>query len=74
MVEFDTRGLRSNVEIDVMSLETKGLRKVGIYKPTGLVFLPPVEDPTDVNEYRPINEMTFKVLVGLVNIDSVDCL
>lgn len=34
VVEFDTNGLRSNVQIDILSLEPEGLIPVSCYNPT----------------------------------------
>lgn len=70
MIEFDTKGLRSNIEIDVMSLHTGGLTKIGTFKTSTierLTFLPPPPEIFDPNENRPINEMTFNVIVALVS-------
>ncbi|XP_031634004.1 glutamate receptor ionotropic, kainate 3-like isoform X2 [Contarinia nasturtii] len=74
-VVFDRKRLRSDVEIDLMSLDGNGLNKIGIYNQNTanpnstnqLVFLPKPVKATDPNEYRPIREMTFTVLVGLTD-------
>lgn len=52
-----------------MSLDIKGLNKIGSFKPSSnerLNFLPPVVEVYDPDEYRPINEMTFNVIIPVV--------
>lgn len=84
-IEFDTKGVRSNVEIDIMSLGVTGLDKIGTFKPVNnellykyadpsmatnlnqrLTFFPPKDEVLGSDEDRPINEMTFNVIVSEV--------
>lgn len=86
-IEFDTKGFRSNVEIDIMSLSANGLDKIGTFKPINnellykyadpsasmgtnpnqrLSFFPPKAEILGSDEDRPINEMTFNVMVSEV--------
>lgn len=69
MIEFDTNRVRSNVEIDIMTLNSKGLNRTGLFKPleiNRLTFYPQAEDTESQNETKPINQMTFKVIVAMV--------
>lgn len=70
LVEFDTKGMRSNIAIDVMYLDQKGLNKIGNFKPNTierLSFLTLTEE-IDESEDRPINEMTFNVIISVVSL------
>lgn len=69
LIEFDPKGLRSNVEIDLMSLSIIGLNKIGTFKLSNserLTFLPPLIEEYNTDENTPINEMTFNVIISEV--------
>lgn len=56
-----------------MSLDIKGLNKIGSFKPSTnerLTFLPPVAEVYNPDEYRPINEMTFNVIISVVLLEE----
>lgn len=68
-VEFDTNGVRSNVGIDVMYLDAKGLNKLGTFKPSTLprlTFEPRIDDHVD-NDDLPIEEKFFRVAIAMVS-------
>lgn len=53
-----------------MFLNVKGFNKIGSYRPNNadrLTFLPPTEEIDDGLDDRPINEMTFNVIISVVN-------
>lgn len=53
-----------------MYLDQKGLNKIGAYKPNSverLSFLPQYEE-IDESGDRPINEMTFNVIISVVSL------
>lgn len=69
IIEFDTKGTRSNVEIDVMTLDAKGFTKFGSFNPTRiprLSILPVEENFVDTSDL-PIDQMTFTVITALVS-------
>lgn len=69
IIEFDTKGIRSNVEIDIMSLDAKGLKQIGSFKPTRkqrLNILAVEEDFVDTTDL-PLDQMTFTVITALVS-------
>lgn len=63
-VEFDTKGLRSNLEIEIVYLNEKGLPKAGSFKPPNLNFLPVKEERVN-DENLPISEQTFIVKIAI---------
>lgn len=68
-MEFDNSGVRSNVEIDVMTLTAYGLNKTGIYKPTNpkrLTFIMQDDENSNSDEL-PINQKTFIVAISVVS-------
>lgn len=60
--------MRSNVEIDVMALKTRGLVKAGSYKPANIPRLTEIDTEEKVidNGDVPIDEKTFIVITSLV--------
>lgn len=69
LVEFDTQGLRSNVEIDVLKLDSKGLTQIGSFKPTNteiLTFLPIIEEQIDTDDL-PLSATKFNVIISEVS-------
>lgn len=69
-MEFDSTGIRSDIEIDVMSLDAGGLKKIGSFKPTREKYpYMPVEDQKEEvldTSNLPIDQMTFTVITSLV--------
>lgn len=75
MIEFDTKRLRSNVKIDIMCLDGNGLNKIGEFKTNDhepVSFFPVTENVVQSDENKPINEMTFKVIIFVVRKKSSD--
>lgn len=71
-VEFDSTGIRSDIEIDVMSLDAGGLKKIGSFKPTRETYpyMPVTDQKEEVVDTSnlPIDQMTFTVITSLVRI------
>lgn len=73
MIEFDTKRLRSNVKIDIMCLDESRLNKIGEFKTNDyepVSFFPVTEKAVQSDENKPINEMTFKVIISVVRKNS----
>lgn len=69
-MEFDSIGIRSDVEIDVMTLDAGGLKKTGSFKPTRekypfMLVENQQEEFIDTSNL-PIDQMTFTVITSLV--------
>lgn len=67
-IEFDTFGIRSNIEVDVMVLKPSGLQKTGTYKPSNKPKLNiiPIEEVVIDESDLTIDKMTFTVITALV--------
>lgn len=70
IVEFDTKGVRSNVRIDIMSLKSDGIKNVGYFKATDdpRLTIFPQEEESISSDDLPINEMKFIVIIALVSV------
>lgn len=67
-MEFDTQGLRSNLDIDIVYLSDKGQQKAGTFKPVNnekVTFLPKEDDEINSDDLS-ITAMTFNVIIAVV--------
>lgn len=68
-IEFNSIGIRSDVEIDILTLDTNGPTRASTFKPSRRNMLEVVksdeEEVIDTSDL-PINKMTFKVITSLV--------